>query len=140
MTHLKRFQGIPMSKSMRSLCKEEDYAFLGKSESTTKETTEGAAALEDDWRDRKEERVRRRLEREQQEKDRLREIEERKKEKEQQWRTHVAEVSSSQEKTLQDRLARLRRFREFQKKVLGEDSGMEGEAAGLTVNKLLTRM
>lgn len=32
-------------------------------------------------------------------------------EKEQQWRTHVAELTSSQEKTLQDRLARLRRFR-----------------------------
>lgn len=32
-------------------------------------------------------------------------------EKEQLWRTHVAELTSSQEKTLQDRLARLRRFR-----------------------------
>lgn len=32
-------------------------------------------------------------------------------EKEQQWRTHVAKLTSIQEKTLQDRLARLRRFR-----------------------------
>lgn len=37
---------------MRGLCKEEDYAFL-----RTSERTEGAAALGNDWRDRKEERV-----------------------------------------------------------------------------------
>ncbi|GLD45979.1 golgin subfamily A member 6-like protein 2 [Lates japonicus] len=79
MTHVKRFQGIPMSKSMRGLCKEEDYAFLGMTEKKTKETAEGAGASENDWRDRKEERVRRRQERAQQEKERLREIEERKK-------------------------------------------------------------
>ncbi|KAL3976673.1 gap junction delta-2 protein [Sarotherodon galilaeus] len=135
MAHEKRFQGIPMSKSMRGLCKEEDYVFLG-----TSERTEGAAALGDDWRDRKEERVRRRLEQEQQEKKRLREIEESKKEKEQQWRTHVAELTSSQEKTLQDRLARLHRFREFQKKVMEEESGEEGAPSSQAVNQLLTRM
>ncbi|KAM6896279.1 uncharacterized protein PEZ65_021394 isoform 1-T2 [Lycodopsis pacificus] len=120
MTHMKRFQGIPMSKSMRGLCKEEDYAFLEMSE----KTTEGA--LEDDWGDKREDRLRRRLERERLEKERLREIEELKKEKEQQWRTHVEKLTSSQEKTLQDKLARLRRFREFQRKVLLEESGMEG--------------
>ncbi|XP_050933545.1 U2 small nuclear ribonucleoprotein auxiliary factor 35 kDa subunit-related protein 1-like [Lates calcarifer] len=140
MTHVKRFQGIPMSKSMRGLCKEEDYVFLGMTEKKTKETAEGAGALEDDWRDRKEERVRRRQERDQQEKERLREIEERKKEKEQQWRTHVAELTSSQEKTLPDRLARLKRFREFQRKVLVEESGMEGGAADHIISRLLTRM
>ncbi|XP_071358616.1 scaffold attachment factor B2 [Trachinotus anak] len=140
MTHVKRFQRIPMSKSMRGLCKEEDYSFLGVSEKTTKETAEGGGELEDDWRDTKEERVRRRLEREQQEKERLRQIEESKKEREQQWRTHVAELTSIQEKTLPDRLARLRRFREFQRKVLVEESGMEGGAADPTVNQLLTRM
>lgn len=43
---------------MRGLCKEEDYAFLGRSEKTTKETAEGAGAVEDDWKDNKEERVR----------------------------------------------------------------------------------
>ncbi|XP_047431569.1 U2 small nuclear ribonucleoprotein auxiliary factor 35 kDa subunit-related protein 1-like [Mugil cephalus] len=139
MTHVKRFQGIPMSKSMRGLCKEEDYAFLAESEGTAEETA-GAVALEDDWRDGKEERVRRRLDRERQEKEKLREIEESKKEKEQQWRSHVAELTSTQEKALQDRLRRLRRFREFQKKVLVEESGMEGLAAGLTVDQLLTRM
>ncbi|XP_049892448.1 U2 small nuclear ribonucleoprotein auxiliary factor 35 kDa subunit-related protein 1-like [Epinephelus moara] len=143
MTHMKRFQGIPMSKvcqSMRGLCKEEDYVFLGVSERTTKVTAEGAGAFEDDWRDKKEERVRRRLEREQLEKQRLQEVEESKKEREQQWRTHIEKLTSSQEKTLQDRLARLRRFREFQRKVLVEESGMEGGGASLTVNQLLTRM
>ncbi|XP_062239353.1 U2 small nuclear ribonucleoprotein auxiliary factor 35 kDa subunit-related protein 1-like [Platichthys flesus] len=111
MAHVKRFQGIPMSKSLRGLCKEEDYAFLGTSQKSAEETAEGTGALKDDRRDPKEERVRRRLERAKQEKDRLREIEECKKEKEQQWQTHVAELTSSQEKTLTDRLARLRRFR-----------------------------
>ncbi|XP_037616737.1 U2 small nuclear ribonucleoprotein auxiliary factor 35 kDa subunit-related protein 1-like [Sebastes umbrosus] len=140
MTHMKRFRGIPMSKSMRGLCKEEDYEFLGTSEKTTKLTAEGAGASEDDWRDKREDRIRRRLERERLEKERLQEIEENKKEKEQQWRTHVETLTSSQEKTLQDRLARLRRFREFQRKVLVEESGMEGGGASLTVNQLLNRM
>lgn len=92
---------------MRSLCKEEDYAFLGISASTMKETA-GLAALEDRWRDEKERRVRhagevlplekennaedaglcsflcvfqvrRQLEREKQEQDRVRAIEESKK-------------------------------------------------------------
>ncbi|CAN9508133.1 unnamed protein product [Ophioblennius macclurei] len=140
MAHVKKFQGIPMSKSMRNLCKEEDYAFLGNSGKTTREWTEEAAALEDDWRDKKEERVRRRLEREQQERERLREIEECKKEKEQQWRTHVEEMTSSSEKALQDRLTRLRRFRAFQRKVLNEESGLDGVAAGVSVDQLLTRI
>ncbi|XP_034529746.1 U2 small nuclear ribonucleoprotein auxiliary factor 35 kDa subunit-related protein 1-like [Notolabrus celidotus] len=135
MAHEKRFKGIPMSKSMRGLCKEEDYAFLGISEKT-----EGAGVLEDNWRGDKEKRIRWRQEREQKEKERLREIEESRKEKEQQWRTHVANVTSSQEKTLQDRLARLRRFREFQRKVLVEESGQEVSTAILTANQLLTRM
>lgn len=40
---------------MRGLCTEEDYAFLGMSEKTTEEA---AGASGDDWRDKKEERVR----------------------------------------------------------------------------------
>ncbi|XP_065807462.1 U2 small nuclear ribonucleoprotein auxiliary factor 35 kDa subunit-related protein 1-like isoform X1 [Labrus bergylta] len=140
MSHEKRFKGIPMSKSMRGLCKEEDYEFLGMSGKMTKEPTEGAEALEDYRRHDKEERIRWRQEREQKEKERLQEIEESKKEKEQQWRTHVENLTSSQEKTLQDRLARLRRFREFQRKVLVEESGMEGVSATVTANQLLTRM
>lgn len=43
---------------MRGLCKEEDYAFLGMSQKATKEVAEGAGVFEDDWRDKKEERVR----------------------------------------------------------------------------------
>ncbi|RVE56270.1 hypothetical protein OJAV_G00219600 [Oryzias javanicus] len=76
MSHRKQFQQIPMSRSMRSLCKEEDYAFLGTSESRRRETTEGSADLEDNWRDKKESRARRQLEREKQEGDRLRALEE----------------------------------------------------------------
>ncbi|XP_074554219.1 uncharacterized protein LOC141810503 [Halichoeres trimaculatus] len=124
-----------MGESMRGLCKEEDYAFLGISE-----RTEGAGVSEENQREDKEERITWRQQREQKEKERLREIEESRKEKEQQWRTHVANLTSSQEKTLQDRLARLRRFREFQRKVLAEESGMEAGAAVLTANQLLTRM
>lgn len=43
---------------MRGLCKEEDYAFLGRSERTTKETADGAGVSGDNWRGNKEERVR----------------------------------------------------------------------------------
>ncbi|KAM3587319.1 uncharacterized protein V6R79_001939 [Siganus canaliculatus] len=143
MAHVKRFQGIPMSKTMRSLCKEEDYAFLGASEQTTVAMGgegAGASTADDHGGDQKEERVKWRREREQQEKEKLREIEESKKEKEQQWRTHVAEVASSQEKVLQDRLARLKNFREFQRKVLAEESGTEAEENNTAVNQLLTRI
>ncbi|XP_040028540.1 uncharacterized protein LOC120816923 [Gasterosteus aculeatus] len=135
MTHMKKFQDIIMSKSMRGLCKEEDYTFLAMTEKNPEGAVEGA--LEKDCRDRKEDRVRRRLEREQLEKERIREIEEIKKEKEQQWRTHVEKLTSNQEKNLQERLTRLRRFREFQRKVLVGESGMEGR---LAVNQLLPRM
>ncbi|XP_054911551.1 U2 small nuclear ribonucleoprotein auxiliary factor 35 kDa subunit-related protein 1-like [Poeciliopsis prolifica] len=135
MTHVKRFQSIPMSKSMRGLCKEEDYAFLGASGSSSRGSPEDRGALEENWKDTKVARARRRLEWEQQEKERLRAIEDSKKEREQQWRTHIAEVTSSQEKTLQDRRTRLRDFREFQRKVLAEEEGMEGAA----VHQLVTR-
>ncbi|XP_047246149.1 U2 small nuclear ribonucleoprotein auxiliary factor 35 kDa subunit-related protein 1-like isoform X2 [Girardinichthys multiradiatus] len=126
MSHVKRFQSIPMSKSMRGLCKEEDYAFLETSGSSTEGYTEDKVALEDDWKDKKE--ACRHLEWEHQEKERLRGIEESKKEKEQQWRTHIAEVTSNQKKTLQDRLTRLHRFREFQRRILAEEEEMEGVA------------
>lgn len=45
---------------MRGLCKEEDYAFLCVSEKTAEEGREddkGVVATEDDWRVKKEERV-----------------------------------------------------------------------------------
>eukprot|EP00063_Salmo_salar_P065418 XP_014040253.1 PREDICTED: golgin subfamily A member 6-like protein 22 isoform X1 [Salmo salar] len=107
MDHVIRFEGIPMSKSMRGMCKEEDYAFLGEKEKRPKETE----TLGEDWKEDKVERVWRRRERAQQEEERLRELEESKKEKEQRWRHHVAELASTQEQRLRDRLARLRRFR-----------------------------
>ncbi|XP_013856301.1 eukaryotic translation initiation factor 3 subunit A [Austrofundulus limnaeus] len=118
---------------MRGLCKEEDYAFLGIPKSLSKE---GWAALEEDWQAKKQERVRRRLEREKREQERLKAIEENKQAKECQWRIHIEDLTSRQEKDLQDRLTRLRMFREFQRKVLEEEIGMEGEAAC----QLLARM
>ncbi|XP_034081754.1 U2 small nuclear ribonucleoprotein auxiliary factor 35 kDa subunit-related protein 1-like [Gymnodraco acuticeps] len=137
MTHNKRFQGIPMSKSMRGLCKVEDYEFLGLSENMRKD---GIGGSENNFRGKQEDRARRKQEREQLEKKRLQEIEDSKKVKEEQWKTHVQELTSSQEKILQERLARLKTFREFQRKVLVEESGMEDREAGLTASQLLTRM
>lgn len=43
---------------MRGLCKEEDYTFLGVSDETTDGGAGEARASEDDWREKKEERVR----------------------------------------------------------------------------------
>lgn len=138
MTHLQRFHGIPMSKSMRGLCKEEDYAFLGKSENICKDQASGSK--EDEWSARREARVHRQMEREKREEERLRQLEESRKEKEQQWRRHVAELTSSQEKTLQERLARLKKFREFQKKVLMDEAAMEDDSGHTPVDRLLTRV
>lgn len=47
-------------QTMRGLCKEEDYAFLGEAEKMAeegKEDDEGVRATEDDWRVQKQERV-----------------------------------------------------------------------------------
>ncbi|MEQ2297078.1 hypothetical protein AMECASPLE_031004, partial [Ameca splendens] len=65
--------------SMRSLCKEEDYAFLETSGSSTEGSTEDKVTLEDDWKNKKEVWACRHLEWEHQEKERLRGIEESKK-------------------------------------------------------------
>ncbi|XP_040928079.1 U2 small nuclear ribonucleoprotein auxiliary factor 35 kDa subunit-related protein 1-like [Betta splendens] len=130
MTHVKRFREIPMSKSMRGLCKEEDYAFLGMSGETTKEAAEGAGASEGERRDKRDGRVHGQQEWERQQREKLRGKEEREEEKDLQRRTRVPEPASVQEKTLQDRLARLRKFREFQRKVLVEESGTDGETLG----------
>ncbi|PWA14678.1 hypothetical protein CCH79_00014306, partial [Gambusia affinis] len=132
-------RGQIFSTSMRGLCKEEDYAFLGVSGSSTRGSPEDQGALEENWKDTKEARARRRLEGEQQEKERLRAIEDSKKEREQQWRRHIAEVTSSQEKTLQDRRTRLHSFREFQRKVLAEEGGAEGAAVHLLVTRMNLR-
>ncbi|KAL7827945.1 hypothetical protein AOLI_G00310970 [Acnodon oligacanthus] len=88
MAHEKIFAGIPMSKCMRDMCKEEDYVFLNGQTKTVKTT--GYSALQDsDWQQQREERygnyvhsvlqLRRKLEREQQEQDRQRELKEQQK-------------------------------------------------------------
>ncbi|XP_062338648.1 U2 small nuclear ribonucleoprotein auxiliary factor 35 kDa subunit-related protein 1-like [Osmerus eperlanus] len=141
MAHVKKFQDITMSKSMRGMCKEEDYEFLGSTRKTEHlAMPEEPNTLENEWKDRREERVRRRQERERQEQERQRELEESKREKELQWRTHIAELASTQEQALQDRLSRLRRFREFQRKVMVEELGVEPESNCEAVDQLLTRM
>uniref|UniRef100_A0AAV2IYQ8 Uncharacterized protein n=1 Tax=Knipowitschia caucasica TaxID=637954 RepID=A0AAV2IYQ8_KNICA len=109
MAHVNRFYEIPMSKSMRGLCKEEDYTFLGNSRNFCKEPT--SASQEEEWDSRREDRLRRQMQREEKERERLRQIEESRKEKEERWRHHVAKLTSSQEKTLQQRLDRIRTFR-----------------------------
>ncbi|XP_023697114.1 uncharacterized protein [Paramormyrops kingsleyae] len=120
MSHVKRFEDIPMSKAMRGICKEEDYAFLGnleKSQNQSKDTKH----VEDEWRGNHEDRVRRREEREKKEQERLRQIEEMRKEKEQQWKEHVGALAAEREATMKERAVRLRDFRSFQKKVLEEE-------------------
>ncbi|CAL8278714.1 unnamed protein product [Gadus morhua 'NCC'] len=147
MTHVRRFQGIPMSTSMRGICKEEDYAFLGgvkmPDEDEDYEYPSGSknpVCDSESWRSRREERVQRRMEREQKERERLRELEESKMEKERRWRRHVAELSSSQEADVRERLSRLRSFRMFQRRVLMEGCGMEPSAAGLLMDQRLSRI
>ncbi|XP_071187526.1 golgin subfamily A member 6-like protein 4 [Salvelinus alpinus] len=137
MDHVIQFEGIPMSKSMRGMCKEEDYAFLGEKGKSHKETD----TLGEDWKEDKVERVRRRRERVQQEQERIREVEESRKEKEQQWRHHVAELASTQEQRLRDRLARLRRFRDFQRSVLAEEMSLQTDSeSSQALDQLLTRI
>ncbi|KAM9403053.1 uncharacterized protein ACWYII_029879 [Salvelinus alpinus] len=119
------------------MCKEEDYAFLGEKGKSHKETD----TLGEDWKEDKVERVRRRRERVQQEQERIREVEESRKEKEQQWRHHVAELASTQEQRLRDRLARLRRFRDFQRSVLAEEMSLQTDSeSSQALDQLLTRI
>ncbi|KAJ8392235.1 hypothetical protein AAFF_G00078030 [Aldrovandia affinis] len=114
---------MPMSKAMREICKEEDYAFLNKQEDTGHERAEGKGLEEDEWRVKREERMRRRKEREQQEEERLRELEEMRKQKEQQWKSHVAELAAEREEALKERALRVRDFRNFERKILEKDTG-----------------
>ncbi|XP_034169199.1 U2 small nuclear ribonucleoprotein auxiliary factor 35 kDa subunit-related protein 1-like isoform X2 [Pangasianodon hypophthalmus] len=117
MAHMKRFAAIPMSKSMRDMCKEEDYAFLNNQESgeldkTSKEST----FQESEWQQKQEER-----------------------EKEEQWKSHVAGLASERE-SLRGRLHRLREFRDFQKRVLMQDLGLEPGTASEKLTHLLMRL
>ncbi|KAJ7987918.1 hypothetical protein DPEC_G00318230 [Dallia pectoralis] len=100
---------------MRGLCKDEDYAFLEKME----KQHEDKDSLEEQMKEGKDDRNRQRQIREQQE--RLKDLENCRKEKELLWRHHVAELASTQEQRLRDRQARLRCFRDFQRRVLGEE-------------------
>ncbi|KAB5542248.1 hypothetical protein PHYPO_G00089330 [Pangasianodon hypophthalmus] len=140
MAHMKRFAAIPMSKSMRDMCKEEDYAFLNNQESgeldkTSKEST----FQESEWQQKQEERLRRRLDREQQEQERQCELEKQRREKEEQWKSHVAGLASERE-SLRGRLHRLREFRDFQKRVLMQDLGLEPGTASEKLTHLLMRL
>ncbi|XP_048865724.1 U2 small nuclear ribonucleoprotein auxiliary factor 35 kDa subunit-related protein 1-like isoform X2 [Brienomyrus brachyistius] len=110
MSHAKRFEDIPMSKAMRGICKEEDYAFLGKLDKSQNQSKD-TKCMEDEWRGKYEDRVRRREEREKKELERLRQIEEMRKEREQQWKEHVAALAVKQEATVKERAVRLRDFR-----------------------------
>ncbi|KAG5267806.1 hypothetical protein AALO_G00225970 [Alosa alosa] len=139
MAHMKRFAGIPMSKSMREICKEEDYIFLEK-QGDPDADDQDAGFSDSEFREKREDRIRRKLEREQQEQERLKEVERQRKEKEEQWRKHVAELASKQENTLRDRALRLRDFRNFQRKVLVEELGRDPECTREMVDQLLIRM
>ncbi|XP_060759138.1 uncharacterized protein LOC132869762 isoform X3 [Neoarius graeffei] len=117
MAHVKRFAAISMSKCMRDMCKEEDYAFLNNQEimeldKTPKEST----FCESEWQQKQEE-----------------------KEKEEQWKSHVASLASERE-SLRGRLHRLREFRDFQKRVLMQDLGLEPGAASENLTHLLKRL
>ncbi|KAL4625013.1 vicilin-like seed storage protein At2g18540 [Arapaima gigas] len=139
MAHIKRFGEIPMSKAMRGICKEEDYAFLSNTDHGGKQLKDSKCG-EDEWRQRQEERVRRRQEWEKKEQDRLRELHEIRKEKEQQWKEHVAKLAAEREATMKDRAVRLRDFRNFQRKVLEEEMGGDPRMGCGKIDELLLRM
>ncbi|KAI4904621.1 hypothetical protein NFI96_014602 [Prochilodus magdalenae] len=138
MAHEKIFAGIPMSKCMRDMCKEEDYVFLNSQKKPAK--TSGHSTLQDsEWQQQREERLRRRLEREQQEQERQQELEEQQKKKEEEWRSHVAKLASERE-SLRGRLHRLREFRDFQKSVLVQDLGLDPDSSNEKLTQLLMRL
>ncbi|KAL6459973.1 hypothetical protein MHYP_G00317320 [Metynnis hypsauchen] len=146
MAHEKIFAGIPMSKCMRDMCKEEDYMFL----KTKTVKTAGYSTLQDsEWQQQREERygnyvcsvlqLRRKLEREQQEQERQRELMEQQKKKEEEWRSHVAKLAFERE-SRRERLQRLREFRDFQKRVLVQDLGLDPDTPDEKLTKLLMRL
>ncbi|XP_062865350.1 U2 small nuclear ribonucleoprotein auxiliary factor 35 kDa subunit-related protein 1-like [Trichomycterus rosablanca] len=138
MAHEKMFAAIPMSKSMRDMCREEDYAFLkGQKSGPAAKTPE--STVYEEWQECKEERLRRRLEREQQEQERQCELEKQRREKEEKWMSHVAELASVRE-SLNHRLQRLREFRNFQKGVLMQDLNLDPETSNEKLTHLLMRL
>ncbi|XP_056605078.1 U2 small nuclear ribonucleoprotein auxiliary factor 35 kDa subunit-related protein 1-like [Triplophysa dalaica] len=136
MTHEKRFSKIPMSKRMRDLCKEEDYAFLNSQRDPDQSSEERHFS---ESQKTVEERDRRQQERELQRQEKQCEIEEQQKEKEEKWKSHVAEIAVKQE-AIHARRHRLREFRDFQKKVLLQDLGPDAGSVDKTINHLLMRL
>ncbi|XP_053544358.1 U2 small nuclear ribonucleoprotein auxiliary factor 35 kDa subunit-related protein 1-like isoform X2 [Ictalurus punctatus] len=117
MNHMKSFAAIPMSKCMRDMCKEEDYAFLNNQKSREIDKTPKESTFrEREWQQKQEER-----------------------EKEEQWKSHVAGLASERE-SLRGRLHRLREFRDFQKRVLMQDLGLEPGTASENLTQLLMRL
>ncbi|TSK13219.1 hypothetical protein Baya_0093 [Bagarius yarrelli] len=120
------------------MCKEEDYVFLNNRESGD-ETPKESTLCESDWQQIQEERRQRRLDWERQEQERQSELEKQRREKEEQWKSHVAKLASERE-SLRGRLHRLREFRDFQKKVLMQELGLEPGTGSEKLDYLLMRM
>ncbi|XP_076860611.1 uncharacterized protein LOC143513762 [Brachyhypopomus gauderio] len=141
MAHMTRFAAIPMSKCMREMCKEEDYAFLNAKGDTTR-TPETSVPEGDEGPERQDsrgERVWRRLEMERREQEKQREVEEQRRKKEELWKRHVAELASERE-SLRDRSHRLREFRNFQRKVLTQDLGLDPSSDNEKLSELLMKL
>ncbi|GAA6105854.1 U2 small nuclear ribonucleoprotein auxiliary factor 35 kDa subunit-related protein 1-like [Tachysurus ichikawai] len=141
MAHMKRFAAIPMSKCMRDMCREEDYAFLNNQEldNTPDKTPKESMFCESEKQQKQEEMISQRLDREQKEQERKHELEKQRREKEEQWKSHVAGLASERE-SLQGRLHRLREFRDFQKKVLMQELGLEPGTASEKLTHILMRL
>ncbi|KAL1275385.1 hypothetical protein QQF64_035008 [Cirrhinus molitorella] len=123
---------------MRDLCKEEDYTFLNSLEKQD-ESPEESTCVKSECQEKQEERIHRQQEREQLEREKQREIEEQQKEKDKQWKSHVAELAV-QRKAIRAKLDRLREFRDFQKKVVLQDLGLDPGSADESVKHLLLRL
>ncbi|XP_056311112.1 U2 small nuclear ribonucleoprotein auxiliary factor 35 kDa subunit-related protein 1-like isoform X2 [Danio aesculapii] len=124
---------------MRDLCKEEDYSFLTGPEKQDQSLEEESTQQDSERLEKLEERVRRRQKREQEHQEKQQELEQQQKEKDEQWRSHVAELAV-QRKAIHAKLDRLREFRDFQKKVVLQDLGLDPDSANETVKHLLMRL
>ncbi|XP_041109874.1 uncharacterized protein At1g10890-like [Polyodon spathula] len=108
MDHTERFKGILMSKAMRAICKEEDYAFLRSLDEKRHVASDEIQDVQKELEERHEKQVQRR---ECGEKERQRELEEMQKEKQEQWRNQAATRAAAQERNLRERADRLKQFR-----------------------------
>ncbi|XP_058882845.1 U2 small nuclear ribonucleoprotein auxiliary factor 35 kDa subunit-related protein 1-like isoform X2 [Acipenser ruthenus] len=140
MDHTERFKGIPMSKAMRAMCKEEDYAFLRSLDERRQVLSDEIQQVQKELEERHEERVQRRHQRERREKERQRELEEMQKEKQEQWRNQAATRAAAQERALRERADRLKQFRDFQRQVLEEELGLSSGENSKVLEDLLLRI